>query len=150
MIQAAIPKTRKYISLSPLVQYPKEGVQWSKVFGRAAPLEVEIGFGLGDFLIRTARERPQHNFLGLDNSWLSVKKTLRKINQEQISNIRVMHVDAKVVFERLIEPRTVSFIYSLFPCPWPKSRHEKYRLHTSDFLRILNNRLNNEIGRAHV
>lgn len=134
---------KQYLSLKPLVQYHdlKRPVDWSREFGRQAPLGVEIGFGIGDYLMDLALRYPDHNFLGIENSWVAVRRTLRKIAQGKAGNIRLILVDAKTAFERLIQPQTVSRVYSLFPCPWPKKKHIKYRLYSGDFLKVLNSRL---------
>ncbi len=121
---------------------------WEQAFGRRAPLVVEIGCGLGEFLVRTARTERNHNFVGIEQDWKRVKKTLRKIeffyckNQmPPFNNIRVIQTDAAVAFERLFVPLSLNKIFCLFPCPWPKQKHSKYRLFSRDFLKLLNSRL---------
>ena len=134
---------KPYISLQPIVPHIqlKRPADWPKEFGREAPLEVEIGFGIGEHLIRMAQKYPEHNFLGIENSWGSVRRTLRKITLQNLRNIRVSLTDARLAFERLIQPKSVNRVCSLFPCPWPKKRHVKYRLYEQNFLKILNSRL---------
>jgi len=136
---------KDYFSLNPFLSHVqlKRPVDWSKEFGRKAPLAVEIGFGIGEYLVRTAKKQPAENFLGIDNSWVSVRRTLRKIAHEDLTNVRLLLTDAQMAFERLIKPRSLARVYSLFPCPWPKKKHMKYRLHSQDFLKVLNNRLVN-------
>jgi tRNA (guanine-N7-)-methyltransferase len=132
-----------YLSLMPLVQWRQavHPIDWSECFGRSAPLVVEIGFGLGDFLVRQARDHPQENFVGLELGWVPVRRALRKIALAGTRNVRVVRLDARVGLERLFSEKSIHTSYSLFPCPWPKKRHAKYRLLSHDFLRLLNSRL---------
>jgi tRNA (guanine-N7-)-methyltransferase len=134
---------KKYFSLSPLIPWleAERPLDLAKWFGREAPVEVEIGFGNGEFLVRTARSRPETNFLGIELEWGSVWRALRRIAGARATNVRVLKTDAHIALERLLPPSSVSRAYSLFPCPWSKSRHAKRRLFSHWFLRLLNSRL---------
>lgn len=124
-------------------------VDWSRHFGRDCPLDLEIGFGLGEFLIRQARSEPGRALVGLEQDWVRLTKTLRRIEQinqtaavdQHLNNIRLLQVDATVALERLFVPRSLSRVFSLFPCPWPKKAHIKHRIFSRDFLLLLNSRL---------
>ena len=113
-------------------------LDWERRFGRSAPLEVEIGFGGGDWLVSSARKRPAHNFVGIDAQWPSVKRGLRKLRTGDVQNVRVIMTDAQVALQRLFRPRSIQRISSLFPCPWPKKRHIKHRLFSRRFLTLAN------------
>ena len=125
----------------------KRPIHWSGQFDRCAPTDVEIGFGMGEVLMRMARESPDRNFIGIEQHWERICKTLRVMTKERslapgrFGNIRILRVDARVVFERLFASKSIDTIYCLFPCPWPKKGHIKHRLFNNDFLRLLNNRL---------
>lgn len=122
-------------------------VDWTGRFGNAHPLDLEIGSGLGEFLVRNAVAHPERNFVGIEQEWERVKKFLRRIEYarrdgaDAAANIRVLQVDATVALERLFKPSSIDRIYCLFPCPWPKKGHIKHRLFSSRFLRLVNNRL---------
>ena len=124
-------------------------IDWSKQFDRLGPLDVEIGFGLGEFLIQTARENPQRNFVGIELEWARVKKALRKIELQRkssttehaLKNIRFLKIDAVMAFQRLFMPLMIHKIYCLFPCPWPKKKHTRHRLFFHENLKLINNRL---------
>ncbi|MBI4584003.1 MAG: tRNA (guanosine(46)-N7)-methyltransferase TrmB [Planctomycetes bacterium] len=135
----------RYFSLQPFVpwQQSERPAGWSRLFGRAAELEVEIGFGSGEFLVQLARAQPDRNFVGLELEWAVIQKALRKIALARAPNVRVLLVDARVALERLFAPQSISRVYSLFPFPWPKKRHVKHRLFTSALLKLLNSRLVN-------
>lgn len=138
-------------SLAPVVLYDqiKRPVDWREQFGREAPLEVEIGFGMGEFLIRMAKVNPHCDYVGIEQIWERIHKTLSGITKEQkapgqkdfLRNIRILKVDARVALEHLFAEETIDQVYCLFPCPWPKKGHIKHRLFSSDFLRTVNSRL---------
>jgi len=133
----------RYLALQPLLlwQHVERPIAWAQQFGRQAPLEVEIGFGNGEFLVRQAQEHPERNFVGIEQEWASVQRGLRRIAQANVSNVRVLLVDARIALERLFNSQTVQRVYALFPCPWPKERHIKHRLFAQTFLTLLNSRL---------
>lgn len=138
------------MALEPIIpchQIPRP-ISWEEQFGRQAPLDVEIGFGLGEFLIRSARENPQRDYVGIEQNWERICKALGGIAKikkaaepRALSNIRILKVDARLAFERLFHPESIEKVYCLFPCPWPKKAHVRHRLFSSDFLRLLNSRL---------
>ncbi len=135
-------KTR-YLSLLPFMawQHVSRPADWAAVFGREARLEIEIGFGNGEFLVQRAQAQPLTNFVGMELEWASVQRALRRLAQTRLTNVRLLQVDARVALERLIQPRTIAHIYTLFPCPWPKERHVKHRIFGHGFLKLLNSRL---------
>jgi len=138
-------------SLKPLVPYfdiPRP-IDWQKQFSRNAPIEVEIGFGMGEVLLRSAKEHKDRVFIGIEQHWERIFKSLSSISREGISqyapstldNIKILHVDAHIAFRRFFQPKSISKIVSLFPCPWPKKGHVKHRLFSDNFLKLLNSRL---------
>lgn len=140
---------KKHCSFEPIISpYSlKRPINWDEQFNRRASIEVEIGFGMGEVLMQMARRSPDRNFIGIEQHWERIYKTLRAITREQnhdqnvFKNIRILKTDARVVFERLFAPKTIDSIYCLFPCPWPKKGHIKHRLFSNTFLKLLNSRL---------
>jgi len=118
-------------------------------FGRVAPVEVEIGFGNGEYLTRRAAASPDRDFLGIEIDWKGVIKTLGRIEARGAFNVRILHLDAKTAFERFLPPSSVHRVYSLFPLPWPKAKQVKHRLFSQSFLQTVNNRLV-ERGELHI
>lgn len=133
----------RYLSLAPLVNWRQTArpIRWTAQFGRHAHLDVEIGFGNGEYLVRQALHHPERNFVGIELEWASIQRCLRKIAQSHVNNVRLMQISAQVAFERLFCPATIDHVYALFPCPWPKERHTKHRLFSHAFLKLLNSRL---------
>ena len=132
-----------YISLDPLILWTKveHPVQWGRFFPDAAPLHVEIGFGLGDYLVRQAETHPDRGIIGLEMEWICIRRTLRKIGMTGIRNVKLIRVEARAAFDRLFPEHSITSVDSIFPCPWPKTRHVKNRLFSRDFLKTVNSRL---------
>ena len=128
----------RYLSFKPFLPWRnvERPVDWQAQFGSPAPLEVEIGFGNGEFLVRRAQERPERHFIGIELEWASVQRALRRLAQAQATNVRLLLVDAHVALQRLFSPLALQRVYSLFPCPWPKERHAKHRLFSHTFLTL--------------
>ena len=86
----------RYLSLHPLLlwQHIERPIDWPRHFGRVAPLEVEIGFGNGEFLLREAQQHPDWNLVGIELAWASVQRGLRKIAQTCTPNVRLLLVEA--------------------------------------------------------
>ncbi|MEO0191775.1 MAG: tRNA (guanosine(46)-N7)-methyltransferase TrmB [candidate division WOR-3 bacterium] len=112
----------------------------SALFGRDAPLELEIGFGRGDFLVQRAGERPDLNILGLEVSSLSVLKASKRLARAGIRNVRIAKIDAASALFYFLPARSISRTWVLFPEPWPKARHEHRRLLSSGFFKLLSAR----------
>ncbi len=132
-----------YISMKPFLPWKESAYpcDWEARFGRKAPIELEIGFGNGERLVERAAARPGAGHVGIEIGWSSVKRALRRIARDDLENVAVMMGDARVILERLFAPRSIDRIACLFPCPWPKERHEKHRLFATPFLRLMNGRL---------
>jgi len=134
---------KHYISLEPFLPWRQveRPVDWAQHFGREAPLELEIGFGNGERLARRARQHPELNLVGLDISWPSARRCLRKIALAGLRNVLLVQADARVALRALFRQGSLSRVDSLFPCPWPADKHRGRRLFSADFLRLLNSRL---------
>ncbi len=130
-------------TLKPFVYYHQlqRPVEWNALFANENPIDVEIGFGNGEFLVRMAQQYPLRNFIGVEQHWERIKRTLNRIAACDLHNIRILFVDARVVLERLIRPQSIDNVYCLFPCPWPKKNHAKHRLFSKYFLTLVNSRL---------
>lgn len=134
---------KHYLSLQPYLIWKKyeHPLPWENIFGRKAPLDLEIGFGNGEFLARQALSSPERDFVGMELKWGSIRRGLRQIARAGLSNVRLLRIDSRVALERLFPPLSLKHVYVLFPMPWPKRHHKHHRLFSSDFLKLLNNRL---------
>ncbi|NTW82878.1 MAG: tRNA (guanine-N7)-methyltransferase [Chlorobiaceae bacterium] len=104
-------------------------------------IEVEIGFGDGDYLISRARTYPERTFFGIEHKPSLIAGVSKKAASLNVDNIRFFQSCAKDAFNDLFTSCSISRVYALFPDPWPKRKHIKYRLFSSSYLRLLNNRL---------
>lgn len=134
---SAMGALRSYIDIADLAV----PVRWEKEFGREGPLEVEIGFGTGEYITDLAGRDSGSNFLGFEQSPDRIVKTIRKIEQAGLCNVKVLKIDAALAFRYLLSKSEVQKVHCLFPCPWPKKRHAKHRLLSRDFLALVNSRL---------
>ncbi|HLW34406.1 MAG TPA: tRNA (guanosine(46)-N7)-methyltransferase TrmB [Chthoniobacterales bacterium] len=117
------------------------------VFGREAPLQVDLGCGDGGLICELARKFPEKNFLGLEKLVGRVAKTCRK--SAELENVRVLNVESAYAVRYLLPENSVETFYLLFPDPWPKRRHHRRRVVTADFLTAVHRALNNE-GILHI
>ncbi len=102
-------------------------LDWSAVFSREAPVEIDIGCGDGTFLVGLAAQNPERNFLGIERLLRRTRTACRKAAQMQLQNARVLRIDIHYALARLIPPGSVSACHLLFPDPWPKRRHHRRR-----------------------
>ena len=110
---------------------------WQAVFGRRAPLAVEIGFGNGEFLAEAATRQPDWNFVGFEVSLTCLEKTGQRLARRGLANVRLARVDGRFALRELFPDGSLARVYVHFPCPWPKARHAKRRLVNGDFVRTL-------------
>ena len=120
----------RVIELLPKLQVPCLDV--AELFGRSAPLHVDLGCGDGSFLCEMARQFPKRNFLGIERLTKRVEKVRRKAGK--IENVRVLRADTLFAVRYLLPESSVETFYLLFPDPWPKRRHQFRRTFTRDFL----------------
>ncbi len=110
------------------LEHQDEPLALAALFGREAPCTLEIGFGNGANLAALARAHPGRDYLGVEVHRPGVGRLLLALEQEGLTNVRVICQDAVEVLERQIAPGTLAEILILFPDPWPKKRHHKRRL----------------------
>jgi tRNA (guanine-N7-)-methyltransferase len=111
------------------------------LFGRRAPLIVEIGFGMGQATAAIAASRPGDDFLGIEVHEPGVGALLQLIEQGQLCNLRIVQHDAVQVLGQMIAPTTLAGVHVFFPDPWPKKRHWKRRLVQPPVVALLASRL---------
>jgi tRNA (guanine-N7-)-methyltransferase len=111
------------------------------VFGRQAPVVLEIGFGMGDATAQIAASRPDTDFIGCEVHAPGVGALLRLIGERGLTNLRIVRHDAVEVLERMIPPGSLAGIHLFFPDPWHKKKHHKRRLLQPPFVARLVTRL---------
>jgi tRNA (guanine-N7-)-methyltransferase len=112
-------------------------VDWSALFGNDNPLALEIGCGIGDFIVKTAADHPGMNFIAIDFYNKGCWKTCRRIDRAGLSNVRVLRVEARSFITEMIAPGSLAAVYINCPDPWPKKKHRKRRLVNRQFMGFL-------------
>lgn len=124
-----------------VVPFSTDPLNGACVFGRSAPLVVEIGFGMGAATAEIARANPATDYLGIEVHEAGVGALLKRIGEDGIGNVRIVRHDAVEVLQSMISPQSLSGIHVFFPDPWPKKRHHKRRLLQPAFVALAASRL---------
>lgn len=109
---------------------------WRQVFGNRRPIRIEIGMGKGRFILNMAKENPGINFVGIERYSSVLLRAVEKFDTDEfkdLKNIRFVCMDARRL-EEVFAPGEVDRIYLNFSDPWPKARHAKRRLTSTEFL----------------
>ena len=113
-------------------------------FGRPGPIGLEIGFGMGQALLRWAVERPEWNLFGVEVYQPGIGSLLLGLERQQLSNVRIFEAAAEDVLAKSLGGAKIDEVRIFFPDPWPKKRHHKRRLIQADFVALLVDRLRPE------
>jgi tRNA (guanine-N7-)-methyltransferase len=123
------------------VEYRPEFLDFGQLFGRSAPLVLEIGFGNGDTLVEQAAANPDWDFVGIEVHEPGIGHCLLKAAEAGITNLRLINHDAIDVLTHQVPPGSLSRLNLYFPDPWPKKRHHKRRIIAPAFLALVADRL---------
>jgi len=116
-------------------------LDFASVFGRRAPVVLEIGCGMGETTAAIAQAHPAVDFVGVEVHAPGVGALLKRIGELDLTNVRVIRHDAVEVVEHMIAPGSLAGVHVYFPDPWPKKRHHKRRLLKGAFVHALAQRL---------
>jgi tRNA (guanine-N7-)-methyltransferase len=116
-------------------------LDFGEIYGRRAPVEVDLGCGDGSFLAALASENPDRDFLGIERLFGRVGSASRKIQHGRLTNARVLRFEIAYAVERLLPENSVASFHLMFPDPWPKRRHAPRRLVNENFLASLHRAL---------
>lgn len=117
-----------------LVPYQPQQVDLAALFGRTAPVVLEIGFGMGEATAHIAGLMPETDFLCCEVHTPGVGALLKRIGDLGLTNIRIVQHDAVEVLEHMLAPASLHGVHIFFPDPWHKARHNKRRLVQPHFL----------------
>lgn len=131
------------------IPYQAHPLDYPQVFVNAAPTIVEIGFGMGTATAQIAAQNPQNNYIGVEVHTPGVGSLLNLIEEQQLTNVRIIQHDAVEVFKHTFAPDSLDGVHVFFPDPWHKARHHKRRLIKPDFVALLVSRLK-EGGYLHI
>jgi tRNA (guanine-N7-)-methyltransferase len=119
----------------------QEPLDWTAVFGRTAPLLVEIGAGNGDSLVATAAAHPDIDVIGFEVFEPSIASTVGKLAAQGVTNARVVLADGVQGLRHLVAPSSLEAVHAFFPDPWHKARHHKRRLISAETCALVADRL---------
>ena len=116
-------------------------IDFGALFARQAPVVLEIGFGMGHTTAAIAAARPDTDFLGVEVYTPGVGSLLRHIEDDALTNVRIIQTDAVEVLKQRIAEASLAGVHIYFPDPWPKLRHHKRRLIQPPFIAHLATRI---------
>ena len=128
--RTTIGQAKAYEQFGPanLLKFTDQPLDAATAFGRAAPLILEIGFGMGEATAHIARVRPQDNFLCCEVHEAGVGALLKRIGEQDLHNIRILRHDAVEVINHMLPEGSLDGVHIFFPDPWHKTKHHKRRL----------------------
>tara|TARA_R110000868_G_scaffold345660_1_gene606797 strand:- start:733 stop:1452 length:720 start_codon:yes stop_codon:yes gene_type:complete len=113
----------------------------AEVFGRVAPIVLEIGFGMGKSLVEMAKNEPDKDFIGIEVHTPGVGACLSDAAEQGVTNLRVYDHDAVAILADCIADNSLARMQLFFPDPWHKKRHHKRRIVQPEFVQKLRNKL---------
>ena len=116
------------VRLLPRFGLPGGPLDREVVFGRHAPVVLEIGSGMGEATVAMASADPGRDYIAVEVYTAGLANLLRLVDAAGLANIRTHHGDAMALLRDRIEPASLDAIHVFFPDPWPKMRHRKRRL----------------------
>lgn len=108
-------------------------LSWNTVFGNDQPVEIEVGFGKGLFLLTSAQARPEVNWLGIEIARKYQLFTATRLAKRQLVNVRLARADARLFLRDYVAADCCQALHVYFPDPWWKKRHLKRRVFTPEF-----------------
>ncbi|MES9943386.1 MAG: tRNA (guanosine(46)-N7)-methyltransferase TrmB [Candidatus Thiodiazotropha sp.] len=107
------------------------------LFGRQAPLTLEIGFGNGEALAQIAARHPDEDFLGVEVHTPGVGHLMLKLAEQETHNVRILQTDAMQLLRQQIPEASLNRVLLYFPDPWHKRRHHKRRIVQQEFADLI-------------
>jgi len=102
-------------------------IDFAQIFGRSAPVHIEVGAGKGTFLVNQAKALPGEDFLGIEWTSKYYRYAVDRIGRWGLTNVRIIRTDAVTFLNSCIPDDSVDCFHVYFPDPWPKKRHHKRR-----------------------
>ncbi len=123
------------------VDIPGPRLDLPELFGRRAPVVLEIGSGMGDATVAMAAADPERDYLAVEVFPPGLGNLLATVEEEGLKNVRVVRGDALELLRHMLFPGSLDAIHVFFPDPWPKSRHHKRRLFQPGNVELMRSRL---------
>lgn len=112
-------------------------LNFAQLFGNTNPVELEIGFGKGTFLVEQSILRPEINFFGIEYANWFFRYASDRLRRRSPGNVRTVRAEANFFIKEFIPDSSISVLHIYFPDPWPKARHHKRRLIRESFVPVI-------------
>ena len=123
------------------IEFKQEIIDLKAIFPKANKIIMEIGFGMGEATAIIAKNHPDNAYIAVDVHPPGIGKLLSRIDEDKLSNVKVIEDDVHVVLEHMFADQSLDGIHLYFPDPWPKKKHNKRRIVNDGFLQLIHPKL---------
>ena len=123
------------------IEFKQEIIDLKAIFPKANKTIMEIGFGMGEATAIIAKNHPDNAYIAVDVHPPGIGKLLSRIDEDKLSNVKVIEDDVHVVLEHMFADHCLDGIHLFFPDPWPKKKHHKRRIVSDGFLQLIHPKL---------
>lgn len=116
------------------IEFQESLLDLSASFEKSQPVVMEIGYGMGEATWQIAKANPNTNYLGVEVHMPGVGKLMAKLNEYELTNVKLIERDVLEVFHYMIADGALDGVHLYFPDPWPKKRHFKRRIVNQRFI----------------
>lgn len=124
-----------------LKKIPEGILDFTTLFGRTAPIILDLGCGNGRYSITSALARPECDHLAVDILPVVIRYATRRGNQRGLANIRFAVIGGRELLADKITPASITEIHCYHPQPFYERRQVHRRLITPDFLSLVHRSL---------
>jgi tRNA (guanine-N7-)-methyltransferase len=119
------------------IDYSVTPIDPAGLFPASEQIILEIGFGMGEATALIGKDFPETGFLAVEIHKPGIGKLMARIEELELSNIRIIEGDAHPILHTMIPDSSVHGVHLFFPDPWPKKRHNKRRIINAEFLKLI-------------
>jgi tRNA (guanine-N7-)-methyltransferase len=123
------------------IEFKQEIIDLKAIFPKANKVIMEIGFGMGEATAIIAKNHPDNAYIAVDVHPPGIGKLLSRIDEDKLSNVKVIEDDVHVVLQHMFADHCLDGIHLFFPDPWPKKKHHKRRIVNDGFLQLIHPKL---------
>ena len=123
------------------IEFKQEIIDLKAIFPKVNKVIMEIGFGMGEATAIIAKNHPDNAYIAVDVHPPGIGKLLSRIDEDKLSNVKVIEDDVHVVLQHMFADHCLDGIHLYFPDPWPKKKHNKRRIVNDGFLQLIHPKL---------